>query len=228
MTTYNDPFDAAENPEINLPEYYGQAQLDMYFCILQKGVGKVPFDETKHNPTDRRTAIKLGIIPLAEQNITRDVYKDYIAESNAWSRITLPSIRAVGLKVRELHNAWVRMSYVKDGATYTNRNGETADSLALKVLAVYPDKAACLAAYQNQTVTSGQEPANGHTSNARDKETALEFIKTMIKTMHGDEVLLAETIANTPMLAKYFTIQSPEVRAALHVWEFEKLNKQAA
>lgn len=246
MSTYQDqdPLDAAENPEVQLPEYFGQAQIDGWYCVLQKGSGKVPFDPQQHRLDDRRTAIKLGILPLPEQNVTRDVFRDYIAEFGAWPRITLPSIKAVGLTVKSLQNAWIRLALVPEGRTYVNRDGETRDSLTLKVLAVYPDEAACRAAYLSQSVTSGTEPsdppftpaapgptpaapASNGNGNQRERETALRFVEVLIRENNGDETALAQRIAGMPVLAKYFTVQSPEVRQALDQYHFDQLAKAA-
>lgn len=249
MTTYNDPLDSAENPEVPLPEYFGQATVDAWFCVLQKGMGKVPFDPQQHRLDDRRTAIKFGIIPLPEQNVTRDVYREYIAEFGAWPKITLPSIKAVGLTLKGLNNAWIHLALVSEGRTYTDKNGETKDSLTFKVLAVYPDETACRAAYLNQTVSSGQEPANppfvasapttaptngtngnghngnGNGANPKERETALRFVEVLVKETKGDEALLGPRIAQMPVLAKYFTIQSPEVRSLVDQYHFEQMSK---
>ena len=44
MTTTNDPFEAADNPQIKPAEYFGKLEVDAWFCALVKGQGKVPFD----------------------------------------------------------------------------------------------------------------------------------------------------------------------------------------
>jgi len=232
MSTYQDPLDSAENPEVSLPEYYGQAVLDVYYCVLQKGAGKVPFDPQMHKLDERRTAVKLGILPLPEQNVTRDVFRDYVAEFGAWPKITLPSIKAAGLSLRNLNNAWVKLTLVPEGRTYTDKNGETKESLTFKVTAAYPDEAACRAAYLNQSVSSGTEPAttpvNGNGSGtAKEKETALAFVKVLVNAVAGNEDTLAARIANMPMLAKHFTVQSPEVRALLDAYAFDQMSKAA-
>ncbi len=253
MTTYDDPLESADNPEVQLPEYFGQALVDAWFCVLQKGTGKVPFDPQQHRLEDRRTAIKFGIAPLAEQNVTRDVYREYIAEFGAWPKITLPSLKAVGLTAKTLNGAWVHVGLVPEGRTYTDKNGNTQDSLTFKVLAAYPDEAACRAAYLNRSVSMGQEPGapaqdaqppftpsaptngNGHNGNGngangtnpKERETALQFVKVLINQVAGDEAVLAARIANMPMLAKYFTIQTPEVRGLIDTYHFEQLAKQA-
>ena len=147
MAQYIDPLDSADNPQTEAPEYYGQATVDAWDCVLQKGYGKVPFDPQQHRINDRRTAIKIAIIPLPEQEVTRDVYREYLAEFGPWPKITLPSIKALGLTTRQLNNAWVRATFVSEGRTYTNSAGETKESTTFKFLAVYPDEAACRAAY---------------------------------------------------------------------------------
>lgn len=232
MTVYQDPLESAENPEVSLPEYFGQAILDVYYCVLVKGTGKVPFNPDLHKPEERRTAVKLGILPLAEQNITRDVFREFIAEFGAWPKTTLPSIKAAGLTLRTLNNAWIRLALVSEGRTYTDKNGETKDSLTFKVVASYPDEATCRNAYLNQTVSSGTEPAqpapvngngNGAAGNAREKETALAFVKVLITQTHGDETALGPRIASMPILAKYFTVASPEVRTLLDTYQFEQM-----
>lgn len=222
----DDPFAAAGDPQVQLPEYYGQALADAFFCVLQKGVGKMPFDATQHKVEDRRTAVKISIIPLAEQN-GRDVTREYIAEFGAWPRITLPSLKAVGLTPLTLNNAWVRVALVPEGRTYTDKNGETKESLTLKFLAAYPSEDACRAAY----LAAGPEPvaqaqpaaASAPVNGDKERMTVLEFVKALIKQTAGDEAALAVRIANLPPVAKHFSIQSPEVRALLDAYQLERL-----
>ena len=172
MAQYIDPLDSADNPQTEAPEYYGQATVDAWDCVLQKGYGKVPFDPQQHRINDRRTAIKIAIIPLPEQEVTRDVYREYLAEFGPWPKITLPSIKALGLTTRQLNNAWVRATFVSEGRTYTNSAGETKESTTFKFLAVYPDEAACRAAYYVANAgpddppftPDGQATGNGHTA----------------------------------------------------------------
>ncbi len=245
MTTYDDPLESAENPEVQLPRYYGQAVVDAYFCVLEKGVGKKPFDPEQHTLDKRLTAIKLGIIPLPEQNVTKDIFREYIAEFGAWPKITLPSLKALGLTVKSLNNAWVCLELASEGRTYTSKEGEVRESLTFKVTAHYPDQAACRAAYLNQSVTSGQEPAapwngqtpaptptngnghngNGNGANPKERETAFKFVETLIAQTGGDEKALAARIAGMPMIAKYWTVDAAEVRAALDNYHFAQLSK---
>lgn len=237
MAIYDDPLESADNPEVQLPRYYGQAVVDGYFAVLVKGVGKMPFDPAQHTLDKRVTAIKLGIIPIAEQNVTRDVFREYIAEFGAWPKITLPSLKALGLTVKSLNNAWVCLELVNEGRTYADKNtGEQRDSLTFKMVGHYPDEAACKAAYLNRTVASGQEPAtpstptngnghNGNGANPKEKETALQFVKVLIGQVKGDETALSQRIAGMPQISKHFTAQSPDVRALLDAYAFDQMAK---
>lgn len=238
MAAYDDPLESADNPEIQLPRYYGQAVVDAYFAVLVKGVGKVPFDPGQHTLDKRVTAIKLGILPLAEQNVTKDIFREYIAEFGAWPKITLPSLKALGLTVKSLNGAWVCLELAPEGRTYTSKtSGEQVESLTFKVVDHYPDEAACRAAYLNQTVSMGQEPGvvsqapapaptNG-SGNGTDKEktNALQFVKVLIGQVKGDETALSQRIAGMPQIAKFFTVQSSEVRALLDAYQFDQMSK---
>ena len=222
-----DPFESAANPEVPVPEYYGQALTDAFYCVLQRGVGKMPFDATQHRVEDRRTAVKISIIPIPEQN-ARDVTREYIAEFGAWVKITLPSIKAIGLEPKTLNNAWVRAALVPEGKTYTDKAGEIKESLTLKFLAAYPDEAACRAAYlaaRNGSAAETPAETPQPASNGDDKErtTALEFVKALIKQTNGDEAALATRIASLAPVAKHFNVQSPEVRALLDAYQFEHM-----
>lgn len=223
-----DPFDSAANPETSQPEYYGQALTDAFYCVLQRGVGKLPFDPAQHRVEDRKTAVKISIIPIPEQN-ARDVTREYIAEFGAWVKITLPSIKAIGLEPRTLNNAWVHAALVPEGRTYTDKAGETKESLTLKFLAAYPDEAACRAAYLAARNGSAAETPTQPASNGDDKErtTALEFVKALIKQTNGDEAALATRIAALPPVAKHFNVQSPDVRALLDAYAFEHMSVQS-
>ena len=221
MNHTDNPFESAANPQTPASEYYGQALADAFYCVLQRGVGKMPFDPEQHQMSDRRTAVKVSITPIPEQN-ARDITREYIAEFGAWVKITLPSLTAVGLTPMTLNNAWVRVALVPEGRTYMDKDGNTKDSLTLKFLAAYPDEDACRAAF----VGAGNAPAthtNGNGNGNKERDTALAFVKALIDQVKGDEEMLAKRIAGLPPVAKHFSIQSPEVRAALDAYAFNQM-----
>lgn len=244
-----DPFETLDNPQLVSPEFYGQMKLDVYFCILEKGVGKVDFDPNKHALDQRRTAIKLMLIPLPEHNAKYDIMRDQIAESKEWAGLVLPSIKSLGLaSVRELQDKWVKISFQPTGRSYTKTDpntGETVtkDASTFKFLALYPNKEACRAAYQAERGSNGNghEQASGNGSQAagntgatatspvaKEKETALKFVKALVAKHNGAEAPIGAAIAAMPLLAKHFTVESPEVQQLINEYLFEQMQRATA
>jgi len=225
MTANNDPWASAEEPEIRQPSYYGQVQLDMFYAVLVKGTGKVPFDPQQHKTDQRVTAIDISILPIADQNIAYPVQRNMIAESKEWAGFVLPSIKALGITVRELNGKWVLAKTKPTGATYVNKQGENKDKTTLVFETLYADEAACKAAYwaaegvpadyTTQAPSNTQQPSvNTPTpvggSDDKEKVTAMQFLKVLVKKSEGDPAKLGPMIAQFPMVNKFFTIDSPE------------------
>ncbi len=107
MNTNSNPWDSAENPQLpnETPRFWGQLTVESWFCVLEKGIGKKPFDPAVHPVSSRRTAVRVTVTTLPEHKLQNpDVSREYIAEewgkSKPWNQITLPSFRAVGLEPR--------------------------------------------------------------------------------------------------------------------------------
>lgn len=222
MTT--DPLESADNATLTR-DYYGQVLIDTWFCALVKGVGKVPFDPGNPEHKKRFTAIKIDLVPLPEMNITNPILREMIAESKEWVSYTLASIKALGIKTADLRNRWVRITFVETGDTYQNAAGETKNKTALKFLALYPDEAACRAAYEAENGISAPphtEQPKPVSNNGYDPETRkklLPFVKMIVtkaKETHpgdlvaiGDEV--AVKIAEHGTLRNYFLVTDDDV-----------------
>lgn len=229
----DDPYDSAENPQLRPAEFYGQMTADSWFVILEKGRGKVDFDPAKHGQDQRRTAIKLAVVPLPEHNIKNDVIRDMIAESRDWAGIVLPSIKACGTTLRELNGKFVKIGFEKTGQVYTKTDASgasvTRDSTTIVLKAVYPDEAACRAAFLSERGGNGAshtEPATTATPVNTEKATLLKFVTSIIEQAKGDQDAVAAKLAAMPLLAKHFSITSPEVIEAL-MW-YQLKNPQAA
>lgn len=238
MNNHMDPLDALDNPELRSPEYFGQISMHTWFCVLEKGIGKVDFDPAKHGIDARRTAVKIGLLPLPEHNTNQDIFRDQIAESKEWASLVLPSIRELGITARELDGKWVKLTFQPTGRTYTKTDpmsGETVtrDATTFKFLALYADEAACRAAYQAERNgnggNGGATPATSAPARStnQEKETALKFVKPLIARSGGDETKLGQLIAGMPLLSKHFSVQSPEVQELLMEYQFEQLQKAA-
>lgn len=239
MTTqFVDPWDSAEHAQE--PQFsniiWGQCEARSWWCVLEKGVGKVEFDPQMHSPDQRRTAIDIIIRPLPEMNLTFDLARNMIAESREWASIVLPSIRDLGISPKQLNDSWVKVQTIpltdKAGnvVTYTDSSGVVKEKTAIKFLAFFKDEAECRADYfansgktpQQDTQYPGAGNSNGGNGNGsgsagKERETALKFLRVFVKNAcRGQSDLeavrntLASQIAQQPLVSKYFTVDSPE------------------
>lgn len=234
MMTTVDPWEVAGTATVAPRSYYGQLRLDMWFCVLQKGVGKVPFDAGQHKAEDRRTSIDISLLPIPEQNVSFELKREPIAESREWAGVVLPSLQqaAVDAKLaadvksfdlRKANGAWVKAEFVGTGRRYRGRDGTERENTTFKFLAMYADQDACRAAYATDTgrpleddgddVTEAHPATGGGNGNGntKERETALQFVKVLVQQHRGDRTAVADQIAAMPMLSKYFTVDSPEV-----------------
>lgn len=218
QTVIDDPWDSAENPVFRASEYWGQVNLDMWYCVLEKGVGKIQFDPQSNRIEDRRTAIDISLDTLPEQNITFEVSRSMIAESAEWAKIVLPSIKALGLSPRELNGKWVKLHFKPTSRKYTNSNGEERENTTFEFLALFPDEIACRADFAGGPSTNGSSSASVTIDPGdKEKQTAFAFLKVIVeKAAKGKTDLeairaeIAKTIVAYPMVAKVFTVDSPE------------------
>jgi hypothetical protein len=234
-----DPWEAAANPA-NTQEFWGEINIDVWFCALAKGTGRVPYDPNQMTPdgkTPRRyTAIEMKLIPLAQTNLTNPVERSMLAEFGEWVDIVLPSLRALNLtKLQELNKKFAHVEMVKTGKKYNKTDeatGETKsrDLTTFKFLGIFNTEAECVAAYTggNSTPGTGQAapaapfdttPANGNGNGPeKEKEAARQFLKVLVsnaaraagKDIEKMRTELAPLIASQPFIAKFFTVDSPE------------------
>lgn len=226
----NDPFQSAEDPQQlkYTNEYWGQVGVDAWFCVLEKGVGKVPFEPNQHSMDRRLTAITMGIIPVPASGLEWSVDRDYIAEFRDWNAITLPSLKKLGVSLRDLDQKFVHVKLTETGETYVNSQGETKEKTVFEFLELFDTLEACEAAYiqekgdrPNSANGSGQSSADGEArmdgTGPKEKEAAEKFLHAVVqnacrgkKDFDEAREAVASQIAKMPMIAKYFTVDSPE------------------
>lgn len=227
MTTYtNDPFEAADNPQIKPAEYFGKLEVDAWFCALVKGQGKVPFDPALHPADQRRTAVDLHVITLPAHGLNYPMTRGVIAESPEWTKTVWPSLRDAGVQsLRDLKDTprWCCVTTVSTGRTYQS-NGVTKEATTFRFIALYASEAECQAAYNAQrggdwlddTPAAPTAPANGNGD--RERETALAFAKILTKQSRS-VVELGQRLLEYPLVAKHFTVDSPEIEALIMAGE---------
>lgn len=153
---HDDPLAAASNATLRPREYYGEVDIDAWFCALIKGQGKVPYDPVAHKDLNRCTAVDLTVTPIAEMNLQFALQRSMIAESREWAGIVWPSAKELGItSVRDLKGKWVKVIQAPTGRKYRGNDGTEREATTVKFLAVYGSVDECLAAYYAET---GAEP----------------------------------------------------------------------
>lgn len=235
MTTpyADDPFAAADNPAIRPADYFGKLEVDAWFCALVKGQGKVPFDGQQHPVDQRRTAIDLHVIPLADHKLSYPLTRGVIAESKEWTAIVWASLRDLGVQsLRELKDTerWCRVTTENTGRTYQS-NGSVKEATTFRFLALYPTEAECQAAFAASRNGGGEDwldapaqaaPVNGSNGTAhaeqRERDTALAFARILVKQSHSIPEL-GERLAQYPLVGRFFTVDSPEISEMVQAGE---------
>jgi hypothetical protein len=223
-----DPWASAEDPKeiVYSNEIWGQVEARVYFCVLEKGVGKVVFDPATHSIDKRRTAIDLLIHPLSDMQLSFDFSRNVIAEGHEWAGIILPSLRDIGMRPQELNGKYVKIARVpsvdhKGNVVTYEKDGAVKEQMTFKFLKVFATEGECrndyhnLAAVDNQSATG--TPGNGKEMNP-EENTAYTFLVAFVaNACKGQTDLavirttLATNLASQPLIGKYYTVDSPEV-----------------
>ena len=213
----NDVWESAENAQLPPSTYFGQVHISPWFCVLEKVVGRVPYDPQAHRADQKRTALDIEIQPLPSSGLEFAIVRNLIAEDRDWAGITLPSIKALGIAPKDLHQKWARADLVETGKTYVNKQGEEKRLTTLKFLELYHTEAECEAAAAKlfgkaeagapAATTGGNGSGNGNA----EKDTAKAFLPALWKQAGEDVTKFMELISSNPLTSKYFTLNSPEV-----------------
>lgn len=230
-----DAFDSAVSAAENRGIYYGKVQVSAEYVVFIKGVGKLNYIEGQHEPKDRRTEVSFVLSPIDEMGMTNLVQRSMIAESDEWARIVWPSLRDdCGIKhPRELDGKFVKVQLVLNGRSWIDKKtNEKREGTTFKFLAIYASELACKTAYiddgnsvrvPTSTPTSPDSTAAAMavdmTPNMAnpERETAKMFLPALVKSSNGNLATLATLIAGMPIIAKFFTADSPEVRELMAV-----------
>lgn len=231
-------FQDASNPKDRPFVVWGQVQVDAEFVILKKGSGKIPFDPAQHGPDERVTLLTFVLAPLPDSGLSKVITREIIAQSGEWAKIVWPSARACGIAYAgDLNERYVKATMVKTGRKWTGSDGVEREASTFRFDAVFPDYAACdadckanrpkpadwgsdedLGLVAPGKAVNGSKPhANGAAPAAdnAERQTALAFLQALVTQYATQTDVLQQQIASTPLLAKYFTLQSPEVQTLL-------------
>ena len=213
----NDPWETAENPQTSsFSEIWGLCELQAWFCVLEKIIGRKPFVAGVHKDSDRRTAIDVHITPLTDMNIQFAVERGPLSESQEWRSLVLPSIKDLGVSLRELSGRYVKIEFTPTGKTYVNKSGDTKSETVIRFVKLFKDEAECRADYL-ATKAGDVPPTQAPIAESTQKSTALQFLKVIVQNAaKGQSDLtvvrnaVATQIAGYPVVSAHFTVDSPE------------------
>lgn len=233
-----DPFDAAMNParpESLARVYFGEVvTLDPWFCVLEKGKGKRPFDPTSDAPERRTTAITIKVAVARRDGSEYTVDQETVDFAKDWTAITLPSLRKLGITLRELKGAFVQVQRTNTGETYVGKDGTTRDRQGLEFMAVFPDRDAMKAAADLFYTPRGQradassqvaddsaqvapaaaapaQPAPLPVADAAMREYAKQILPALWSAAKQDKAAFLAMISSNPMISAHFNAGSEEV-----------------
>jgi len=223
-----DPYEEAINAKPPTFELYGQIRVDAHYLFFPGNKQKpVVFDPAVHPQDKRSLEVELRLIPIAEQNINWDEYQKMLAFTADWTKIVLPSIKAIGIDdLRALNNKWVRVAKVPGTRKRLDKDTheETGEFwTTYKFLELYPSEDACKAAFGGHTPADTEDnQAPAAQSNNETKAAALTFLKVFVSQAAKNitdrtlvEKQVAADIANNSLISPLFTVQSPEVQKAI-------------
>ena len=221
----SDVWDSANSAEVAPKTYFGQIFTDAFYCVLQKGIGKVVFDPAQHSEDRKLSCIKIDGNCARADGSTYTINRELIAEFRDWAGIVLPSLKVCGVHPRDLNEKWGSWEMVKTGRTWTDRtSGETKEGTTFKFLAFFDSEEECRAAEQahyNRPApeAEGDDLDDTHPmpeeapANDAQRGVAEKFLPALWKSAAGDVSKFGELIAGNPLTSKFFDLNSPEVAA---------------
>ncbi len=217
---------------------FGQVDIAITYVVLQKGVGKVPFDPGTHDPKDRVIAIDITVFPvIAGRSPTK---RNMLSESREWAAIVNPSIKAFGPQwnAQLLKDRFVEAQMVASGRKRLDREtrqpvidpatGKAEEWTTFKFVRVFANEDECVAAAMARFGPNGRAggadrplpedapaPAAAPEANDHERATAAKFLEPLWKSCNGDAAKFGELLKANPLTSRYFDLSSPEVNAVL-------------
>lgn len=206
--------------------YFGEVvTVDAWFCVLEKGVGKRPFDPTRDDIGMRRTVIKLEIDPLKGEFL---ISQEVLHFETEWLNHTLPSLKGLGVELGQIKGKYVQVKRVPTGETYVNKqDNKTKDKTALVFERIFDVPADCIQAAEQFFASRGQSSAapatNGSTVGHAELPTdlglppeqafALRSLPALWKASENNPEQFKALIESNPMINKHYPWSHDQVQA---------------
>jgi hypothetical protein len=229
------PWDEGMNPPEPVSTVTGKVTIDASLVMFVDNPTnnkkmKVAFEPNTLLPDGSEprpvSQIKVAITPSDPQKY--EVLREYLVTSSEWTKITLPSIKSVGItQLPQLNGKWATAQMKGTGRKWTDKNGEEKEMTAIEFLTISdtePGSNGKSAPAATQTPTPAPAAAQ---SNGNAQATALKFLAVYVNNAMrkaGGDIDKARTeltpmIASQQLLAKYFTVDSPEVLDLMASWK---------
>lgn len=221
----SDVWNTANEATLGPRNYFGQVFTDGFYCVLRKGIGKVPFDASQHDIDERRTAISIDGIATKRDGTNYEIHREMLAESREWAGIVLPSLKVCGVHPGDLNEKWAQWQLVENGQTWTSKTtGDLVKGTTFKFLAIYDSEEECRAAEAahysrapSEDEDSGlpmpevsKDDGNGN-GGGPEKAVAAQFLPALWAQSGNDVSQFAALLAGNPLTSRFFDLNSPEV-----------------
>lgn len=149
MMTDLDALNEADQAQERFFELYGRLIINAYYMYFPgSGERPVAFDPAKH-PIEKRTAmIELILESIPQQHQQYENRMSCATFAADWTKITKPSINALGFEARTIAGRYVKLAKVPGKNPNKKKPGEFYT--CFKILQVFEDEAACAAAYEGE------------------------------------------------------------------------------
>lgn len=205
--------------------FHGQITIEAFKVALKKGEKRQVYDPNVHKNDGwiQATAVSLHIAPL--DPVRKFIDRETITFGAEWSKVIRPSIEALAAKIatirgkkpdeinplRELNNLWVAGEFVPRP---DNKNGETWTTL--KFTDVFATEAECAAHAAAAKTANGNVEPQPVTQQVDPQRAALAAFLPALWAQAGKDAKAFEALLKANPVLVAFTMDSPEVKAAMH------------
>ena len=239
-----DPFEDAVTQEPDV--WFGQVYVEAWQGFFQTGVGATPYDENVHGDRKHYLIIHFEFIPI---DVTRKAFSRYMGKwALEYKEVLLPSLEALTDEIAHIKGLFLgQFNFMReaDGMYFQclrvpnpdNKEGE--NWTAMKFEEVYPDEAACVAAWETHSgagiggsqvadlpfmpepipvapaihipTTDGDTPLQYAKAPDPVRASMGSFLPALWKQAGGDMIKMQNLLDANRMIGQHFTVESPEV-----------------
>lgn len=221
-----DPFNDAMTDEPDF--FYGKVSVEAWQGYFKKGTGAVQYNENVDGPDQKHYLIIQFIFTPVDP--TRKIFTvNTVKWAAEFNKVLRPSLEAVSDQLANIKSLVVGQfnplravsgMYVKCERVPRPDNKENDTWTTMKFQAVYPDEAACIAAWEADTGKElGGSPVADLPFMPEDPAAPVDpvrhsmaaFLPALWAQSGHDIIKMAGLLKDNPMIGQHFTVESSEV-----------------